>query len=463
MELREWKYMNTPATTSASTSSNTGFKKRLEKLIKYHGNNLPIDVDYLMVGLLTKDKLEFAEQYDDGQVVEYKISIDPTSEDWQVRIFVNRQLDEELKGTGWPELLKTLRPYIVVPETRELEYKNLLTEWVAMNNKTSSTGYKKRFEKLIKYHIDHASSELERVNNKVINEYDFHLSEHYNTGSDEFNRTIIVSVNKYTDEFFLSIFVDGKEVYHNVYKSYEEVLEILTGSYMFLPDEGTQEYDDLLTESLNEWQLMNPPQPATSKNPYTRGQAYRYNRLLDQITSDGIAKYKLHKITNNTLDITVDTKKTKDLNIKITYDPATEDYTMVTNGSSTLEGCDYEEDILPLLQAGAVINNTDLCESTGSIADDFRLYDILWEDVDVEEYNMVLGRTQYNLYNDSDLDAYLTQSARLMRKPVGNEKPLEFFKLQKINKMLRTPKYSNEKKLAAKLLRVRAELEKSFN
>ena len=254
MELIEWQYINNPATTSASTSSNTGFKKRLEKLIKYHGNNLPIDVDYLMVGLLTKDKLEFTEQYDDGHVEECKISIDPASEDWQVRIFVNRQLDEELKGTGWPELLKTLRPYIVVPETRELEYKNLLTEWVAMNNKTSSTsssGYKKRFEKLIKYHIDHASSELESVTTKDIKDYSFHLSEHYNTGSQEFDRTIIVSVNKYTDEFYLSIFVDGKVVYQNDYEGYEKVLEILTDTYMFLPDEGTPDYDDLLTESLS--------------------------------------------------------------------------------------------------------------------------------------------------------------------------------------------------------------------
>jgi hypothetical protein len=344
-----------------------------------------------------------------------------------------------------------------------------LREWQYINkpagstiNNSSSSGYKKRFEKLIKYHIDHASSELESITTKDIKPYGFHLGEHYNTGSSEFDRTIIVSVNKYTDEFYLSIFVDGKVVYQNDYEGYEKVLEILTGSYMFLPDEGTQDYNELLTEALNEWQLMNPPQPATSKNPYTRGQAYRYNRLLDQITSDGIVKYKLNKLTNDTLDITVDTKKQSNLNVKIVYNPITNDYSF-TVGGRTLPGCDYEEDILELLNIAGVIKNTDLCESAGSIADDFRLYDILWEDVDVEEYNMVLGRTQYNLYNDSDLNAYLTQSARLMRKPIGNEKPLEFFKLQKVNKMLRTPKYGNEKKLAAKLQKVRAELKKSLN
>lgn len=129
-----------------------------------------------------------------------------------------------------------------------------LREWKYMSkpaaSAASSSGYKKRFEKLIKYHIDHASSELERVIRKDIKEDSFHLGEHYNTGSQEFDRDIIVSVDKATGTFYLSIFVDGKEVYGNDYKSYEEVLEILTSSYMYLPDEGTQDYDDLLTEAL---------------------------------------------------------------------------------------------------------------------------------------------------------------------------------------------------------------------
>ena len=131
-----------------------------------------------------------------------------------------------------------------------------LREWKYMSkpaaSAASSSGYKKRFEKLIKYHIDHASSELERVVRKDIKEDSFHLGEHYNTGSQEFDRDIIVSVDKATGTFYLSIFVDGKEVYGNDYKSYEEVLEILTGSYMYLPDEDTQDYNELLTEALTE-------------------------------------------------------------------------------------------------------------------------------------------------------------------------------------------------------------------
>jgi hypothetical protein len=265
-------------------------------------------------------------------------------------------------------------------ELREWQYINKPARSTTDN---SSSGYKKRFEKLIKYHIDHASSELESVNNKIIGSWYFQLDEHYNTGTHEFDRIILVTWSDHLKAFILVVKVDGKEVYHNDYQSYEELLDVLTGTYMFLPDEGTSDYNDLLTESLSselrEWKYMNTPQPAASKNPYTNGKAYRYNRLLDQITSDGIAKYKLHKLSNIDLDITVDTAKTKNLNIKIGYDPADDDYVLVTNNKVTLSSCDYKKDILPLLIAGGVINNTNLCESTDSIADDFKLYENLWD------------------------------------------------------------------------------------
>jgi hypothetical protein len=356
MELREWKYMNPPASAQASTTTSNVPKARTQKerfadLLEYMKSHKSSSTSGVGINEIRSTGFDYVEYRTDLNGENHKIQAKAfygvITTRWRLEIYKDDVKIEEISGKSYEELLEALRPYFSVPNKRSTDYNKILetlNEWKYMNPPTSSSGYKKRFEKLIKYHIDHASSELERVNNKVINEYDFHLSEHYNTGSDEFNRTIIVSVNKYTDEFFLSIFVDGKEVYHNVYKSYEEVLEILTDTYMFLPDEGTQDYDSLLTESL-------------------------------------------------------------------------------------------------------------------SIADDFKLYENLWEDVDVEEYNMVLGRTSYNLYDDSDLDAYLTQSARLMRKLVGNEKPLEFFKLQKINMMLRTPKYYTNKKLADKLLIIKAELE----
>lgn len=270
MELREWQYINKPTVNSASPASsnisNKSFKKRFDKLIHFYGDHLPVEVNYISVNLITYDTLDFTENYSDGTKVRFNIFIDPTTEAWKIKYSVNGKLIDDISDTGWLELLDTLRVGYIdeVPSKGTPEYNRLLTEWVAMNNKTPSTGYKKRFEKLIKYHIDHASSELESVTHKEVKDDGFHLSEHYNVGASEFDRTIIVSVNKYTDEFFLSIFVDGKVVYRNEHEDYEKVLEVLTDTYMFLPIAGTQEYDDLLTESLNEWQLMNPPKASQS-------------------------------------------------------------------------------------------------------------------------------------------------------------------------------------------------------
>ena len=123
-----------------------------------------------------------------------------------------------------------------------------------------STGLRIRFDKgdgnkngysgIDHYHIDHASSELESITRKDISNRHFRFSEHYNTGTTEFDRDIIVNWDKNTDTFFFRIFVDGKEVYSKLCNSYEEFVEVAEG-YMFLPGPGTEEYNDLLTESLS--------------------------------------------------------------------------------------------------------------------------------------------------------------------------------------------------------------------
>ena len=374
MKLNEWQYINKP--TSNSSGSNKSFKKRFDKIIKYYGDHLPAEVDFVYVNLLTPGSLNFTENYNNGDKVQYDIFIDDfDTEDWGIKIKVNGQSTEKYFDKGWSKLLNTLGAYIELPQVGDPEYTNLLTEWVEMKNNNSPSGsFKKRFEKLIKYHIDHCSAELESITQKDIRDNYFRLREHYNDGKSEFDRDIIVSYDKNSNTFFFRIFIDGKEVYSKLCNSYEEFVEIAEG-YMFLPDGGTQEYDDLLTESLNEWQLINPPKPA--KNPYTNSQARRYNKLLDQISSDGIAKYNLNKLTNDTLDITVDTSKRKDLNIKIIYEPVTDDYTFIVGNGTPGKGWDYEKDILGLLVAGGVISNTDLCESC-ALAEEFKLYENLF-------------------------------------------------------------------------------------
>ena len=124
-----------------------------------------------------------------------------------------------------------------------------LREWQYMNKPAAnSTGYKKRFTKLINYHISHASSELERIVRKVIKDDGFWLGEHYNNGSDEFDRDIAVIIDKNNDWSF-SVFLDGKETDNKTGNSWEDLIRALS-FYFDTPDVGTQDYDDLLTESL---------------------------------------------------------------------------------------------------------------------------------------------------------------------------------------------------------------------
>ena len=402
MELREWKYMNTPTTGSASSTSsnanNKSFKKRFGKLINYYGQHLPKEIDFVYVNLLTSDTLDFTENFNDGDKARFNISINPATEAWSLKYYVNGGLVDSISDTGWPELLKTLYVGYIdeLPHAGTPEYNSLLTEWVAMNNKTSSTGYKKRFEKLIKYHIDHASSELESITKKDIKDDGFRLSEHYDNGHHEFDRDIVVSYDKSSDTFMLRIFVDSKEVDSILRKGYEAFVTAAEG-YMFLPDEGTQEYDDLLVE----WVVMknnNSSSPtSTSSSISSKTNKEKFKELLQYMVD--------HKLASV---LTVDISKVdengftyRELRQPVGLEPKYELATIVNygygqNNSSwqvsvykrgrnidVLTGEGWEEllgalDIRYNVPAPGSPEHKSICESA-SIAEDFKLYENLWD------------------------------------------------------------------------------------
>lgn len=157
----------TPSTSGTSSGS---FKKRLNKLINYYGQHHPAEVDFITVNLLTNDTLDFTEYYDDRSAVRYNIYIGPATEAWRLKISMNGKLKDDIAGQGWPELLKTLRPYITVPVTTTPGYKELLTEWLdsdgkkvsqasappatTSSNKKSTVDFTDRFTKLCKHLTD---------------------------------------------------------------------------------------------------------------------------------------------------------------------------------------------------------------------------------------------------------------------------------------------------------------------
>ncbi len=157
-----------------------------------------------------------------------------------------------------------------------------LNEWNLMSKpaSNSSGSFKKRFEKLIKYHIDHASSELESITKKDIKDTYFRLSEHYNNSHHEFDRDLVVSYDKDSDTFMFRIFIDGKEVDNILRKGYENFVTAIE-PYMFLPDSGTQEYDDLLVEWVAMKNSNTSSQPASGKSKATKTNKEKFKELTD--------------------------------------------------------------------------------------------------------------------------------------------------------------------------------------
>jgi hypothetical protein len=384
MALNEWKDKNgnklnlnsaSQATSTATSKSTKTNKEKFTSLLYYMMKHKSITASNAEVVRLDDNGFTYKETYDvtsGDYTLLILVSYSRFNSSWRYELYLDTVKVREESGSGWEALLEELEKYFHTPKVGSREYQ-ALTEWVDKNGKkvainskpsaasSSITSYKKRFEKLIKYHIDHASSELESITRKDIADDNFRLGEHYNDGVQEFDREIKVNYNSNGFSYF--IYVNGKLVNNNTVHNYEDLVERLSGSYMYLPDEGTQEYDDLLTESL-----------------------------------------------------------------------------------------------------GVVISDTNLDESC-PIADDFKLYEDLWEGTSTEELEVTLGKAHYNLYDDSDLEAYLNQSAKFMRRSPVNKKPLEYFKLRKVEAMLAKNgygKYKYPEKLINKLISIKAALKKEL-
>ncbi len=267
----------------------------------------------------------------------------------------------------------------------------------ATSSASTTTSFKKRFEKLIKYHIDHASSELESITRKDIFNYSFRLSEHYDNGHHEFDRDIIVSVDKNTDEFFISIFIDHKEVDSIQRIGYENFVKAIE-PYMFLPDARTPEYNDLLVEwvdktgkkvSLNKSYPPMPAAQATSTSNKDKFVKLMYNMMKNKLPS--VTDVKCVRVDDNGFTY----KETRSLTrgeftlvLLIGYekdDSWKSELYMDSKLLETKQGTGMADLIRYMGQYFSVPDigtkeYTELCESAPtSIADDFKLYENLWD------------------------------------------------------------------------------------
>ena len=151
MRLNEWQdakgnkvNITSPATSqgTSSGSSTTGFKKRFEKLLDYAKNHKGPEINKAEVKSLSDDGFFYTEKIRGGYSYydrDIQVYIGSQTEAWRLKIYIDNEINEDLAGQGWPELLKTLRAYITVPVTTTLEYKELLTEWIDSSGKKVNT------------------------------------------------------------------------------------------------------------------------------------------------------------------------------------------------------------------------------------------------------------------------------------------------------------------------------------
>lgn len=272
-------------TSTVSKTSSEGFKKRFEKLLDYATKHRYSKINKVEVTKLTEDSLEFEEHYDGGAIVDYKIYIGPATEAWHIEAFTtilnakDREKVDDVVGTGWVELLKTLRNYMMVPVTTTPEYKDLVFEDSKENflkefvdskgnkvvlNKTSSSasqaaptvsstkgGYWERFNKLLFYHVNHKSPAVDKVIRTKVSKDGFHYTEHVRAGTTGFDKDVVVNIDlAATENWKFQTYIDGKPHIGGAGYGYVNLIKELR-KYLNLPVAGTPEYTKLLTESLD--------------------------------------------------------------------------------------------------------------------------------------------------------------------------------------------------------------------
>jgi hypothetical protein len=251
----------------------------------------------------------------------------------------------------------------------------------------SSKTNKEKFTELVAYMQKHKGSSVifTSVSGPTDTGFEYEEQKAFANG-DEYNLSLEVEC-KSGNLFFIHLDMDGKRIATKSAVGWEDLL-LKIKTHFYVPKMGSPEYKSLtesVSSELNEWKYINPPkasQPVSSNQNNYPSQEDRYKRLLAQIDADGISAYTVHELNDTVLDMTTDTKSpsglmTYRLRLTITYYPDDDYYTLKWDTKE--HRCEDFEDALKILIKNAVIVNTDLCESAGSIADDFKAYENLWD------------------------------------------------------------------------------------
>ncbi len=260
MKLNEWHYINN--TTPSTKAPSKYFVNRFEKLMDYYAQHLPASVKALDAvsiesdPILQEDTLWFRELHYSGDKIDYRIKMDTETSHWTIRFCTNENPYRTLfTGDGWPEFLKAMRQLITVPVTGTPEYKNLLTEWVAMkgNQNTASTSTtahassktnKEKFTDLVGYMQKHKDSSTIFTSVNGPNDTGFEYEEQRVLANGrEYNLSVEVSLGKH-NLFTIHVDKDGKRIDNIMANGWEELLKYLK-IYFNVPYYGSTEHKSI--------------------------------------------------------------------------------------------------------------------------------------------------------------------------------------------------------------------------
>lgn len=391
--------LNSPAVSNQTStgSSNTGFKKRFEKLLAYHIMHRRKTVDDYKVIYVSEDTFHYKEHHTSPKeaTIEIIAFIGERTGAWRLQVFGDGNKLDDLSGMEWVNLIKALRTYLNLPTTGTPEYKNLLTEWVdkngnkvSLNNsssqatsntstKTTKTN-KEKFEELTKYMQKHKDSEVTIAQKTKLTDTEFYYEEfHEPTANGKgYYVEVAIKYSRFTASFHIEIVVAGKPLEDHYADNWEDLLRYLK-PYFNVPYSGSKEHKSLcewVDSNGNKVNLNNSSMQSASKTSTKNypDQTYRYKKLLAQIDADGLfRKYHINLLDDRILAVELG----NGVGVKIIFKPYVPCYLVQVAGEDTT--CTDWTAVLKHLIIEGIIGDTDLCESA-SFADDFKTYENLW-------------------------------------------------------------------------------------
>ena len=151
----------------------------------------------------------------------------------------------------WAELLDILLQTETIKNRKLCEWVDAKGNKIALNSSATPSiqtanaagGYKERFTKLLDYHMKHLPPTATYPEIKLLQDDEFIYEEHHATGDvdNDYDLTVAVAVNKYNDDWDISVYKNGTLVKVDFGNGWKELLLSLRTS-LSIPAVATPEY-----------------------------------------------------------------------------------------------------------------------------------------------------------------------------------------------------------------------------